>query len=170
MNCSQQNINRDPWYPAKTTPVYDTYWKFAAKRQEIFFNRITNNNPPFTNDPILQEYKFTNAFRASDRVSQYLIKKVIYEGDQSPDEVFFRIILFKTFNKIETWELLSRKLGCIQWKDYKYGQYDKVFGYAVKSKQSIYSAAYIMPSGGMRLGHSLKYRNHLKLIERMMND
>ena len=27
----------------------------------------------------------------SDRVSQYLIKSVIYYGDQSPDEVFFRL-------------------------------------------------------------------------------
>ena len=33
--------------------------------------------------------------------------------------------------------------------------------------QKIYSAAYIMPSGGS-LGHERKHRNHLTLIERMI--
>ncbi len=166
----QKHITRDPWYPAKITPVYDTYWKFAAKRQEIFFQRIINNNPPYADDPILKEYKFTNAYRASDRVSQYLIKNVIYEGDQSPEELFFRIILFKTFNKIQTWEMLSQEIDCIKWEEYKYSRYEKILSNAVKSKQSIYSAAYIMPSGGKCFGHNLKYRNHLQLIELMMKD
>jgi len=51
-------------------------------------------------------YRFTNVYRASDRVSQYLIRRVIYEGDQSEEEVFFRTLLFKIFNRIETWEIL----------------------------------------------------------------
>ena len=90
---------------AKPTIVYDTYWRFAVERQNIFFSRVAGNSPPWTDDQILREYKFTNAYRASDRVSQYLIRHVIYKGDQSPEEVFFRILLFKFFNKIETWEL-----------------------------------------------------------------
>ena len=62
---------------------------------------------------MLATYKFTNAYRASDRVSQYLIRNVIYRDDlpMSPHEVFFRILLFKLFNKIETWELLERAIG-----------------------------------------------------------
>ena len=51
------------------------------------------------------------AYRASDRVSQYLIRNVIYRHDQGPEEVFFRIMLFKLFNKIETWELLEEHSG-----------------------------------------------------------
>ena len=61
--------------PLKPTVVYDTYWRFAAERQEIFFRRVVRTSqPPWTADPILAEYKFTNAYRASDRVSQYLIR------------------------------------------------------------------------------------------------
>ncbi len=59
-----------------------------------------------TADEILSTYKFTNAYRAADRVSQYLIREVIYHGDQSPENLFFRTLLFKIFNKIDTWELL----------------------------------------------------------------
>ena len=93
--------------PLRPTPVYDTYWRFAAERQEIFFRRAEQQPPPWTNDTILGSYKFTNAYRASDRTSQYLIQHVIYRDDlpDDPAEVFFRIVLFKLFNRIDTWEL-----------------------------------------------------------------
>ena len=92
----------------KSNIVYDTYWRFAAERQEIFFRRAKEQSPPWTNDNILNQFKFTNAYRATDRVSQYLIKNVIYFGNQSPKEVFFRILLFKLFNKIETWKSIEK--------------------------------------------------------------
>ena len=86
----------------KASIVYNTYWRFAAERQEIFFNRLREFLPPWSKDPILQAYKFTNAYRVTDRVSQYLIKEVIYKGDQRPEELLFRILLFKLFNKYDT--------------------------------------------------------------------
>ena len=67
--------------PARVTEVYESYWRFAAERQDIFFKRLQRSNEPLTRDPILSEYKFTNAYRASDRVSQYLIRHVIYRDD-----------------------------------------------------------------------------------------
>jgi len=156
--------------PAKPTVVFDTYWRFAAERQSIFFKRLAEFHPPWTDDPILMQHKFTNAYRASDRVSQYLIRNVIYKGDQSPDEIFYRIILFKLFNKIETWELLTKKLGEIRYADYSYKRYDRIFTKAMNSGQRIYSAAYIMPSGSRSFGTTRKHRAHLRLLERMMED
>ena len=161
---------RNRWAPIEPSVVFDTYWRFAAERQSIFFKRLAGFPPPWTDDPILMQHKFTNAYRASDRVSQYLIRNVIYKGDQSPDEVFFRIILFKLFNKIETWELLTRKLGEIRYADYSYRRLDQVFTNAMNSGQRIYSAAYIMPSGSRSFGTTRKHRAHLKLLERMMED
>tara|TARA_B100000678_G_scaffold241934_1_gene213068 strand:+ start:58 stop:1044 length:987 start_codon:yes stop_codon:yes gene_type:complete len=153
----------------KKSKVYDTYWKFAVERQNIFFNRI-NNEDIWTHDEILIKHKFTNAYRASDRVSQYLIKEVIYNHSQEPKEVLFRILLFKTFNKIETWESLLIRLGRISYKDYSFEKYDNILTAIMDSKRAIYSGAYIMTSGRTRFGHSKKHRNHLKLIEFMMND
>lgn len=156
--------------PAKATEVFDTYWRFAAERQAVFFRRFRGDPPPWTNDPILREYKFTNAYRASDRVSQYLIRNVIYTGDQSPDEVFFRTILFKTFNRIGTWELLLRHLGEVTYEGYTYSRYNSVLSRALERGQRLYSAAYIMPSGRSVFGYRRKHRTHLKVIERMMED
>ena len=162
--------NNSRWLPTKTTQVFDTYWKFAAERQSIFFRRIAGGNEKITNDEILGTYKFTNAYRASDRVSQYLIRHVIYEGSQTIEEVFFRIILFKTFNKIDTWELIENHVGKISYKNYEFKIYDSILTYALERRQSIYSAAYIMPSGSKSFGQNYKHRNHLLLIEMMMRD
>jgi hypothetical protein len=158
--------------PAKPTVVFDSYWRFAAERQKIFFSKLEGIPRPWTKDPILSTYKFTNAYRASDRVSQYLIRHVIYRHDlpTSAIDVFFRIMLFKLFNKIETWELLQRKLGQITHSSYSFERYDDVLTTAMSSGQTIYSGAYIMPSGGKLLGHSVKHRNHLKLLEMMIAD
>ncbi|WP_377478575.1 MAG: putative DNA base hypermodification protein [Microcoleus anatoxicus] len=158
--------------PTKPTVVFDSYWRFAAERQKIFFKKLEKAQIPWTDDQILSTYKFTNAYRASDRTSQYLIRNVIYRNDlpACSTEVFFRIMIFKLFNKIETWQLLENKIGCITYADYSFERYDKVLTEAMKSEQTIYSAAYIMPSGGKTLGHTTKHRNHLKLIELMMAD
>ena len=158
--------------PAKPTVVFDTYWRFAAERQKIFFRKLENTAISWTDDPILSTYKFTNAYRASDRTSQYLIRNVIYRDDlpSSTNEVFFRILLFKIFNKIETWQLLENKLGDIIYANYSFERYDQVLTEAMQLDQAIYSAAYIMPSGGKTLGYTTKHRNHLNLIEMMMAD
>ena len=156
--------------PAKQTVVYETYWHFAVKRQEVFFRRLEGCPPPWTHDSILARFKFTNAYRASDRVSQYLIRNVIYDGSQSLEEVFFRTLLFKMFNKIETWELLKAVVGDIEYSSYSFDAYDRVLSQALVAGRAIYSAAYIMPSAGRVFRYAKKHRNHLKLIERMMED
>jgi hypothetical protein len=160
-----------PLAPAKTTEVYDSYWRFASLRQEAFFNRIENQSFPWSMDPILKQYKFTNAYRAADRVSQYLIKEVIY-NDQlpgSPKEILFRILLFKLFNKIETWELLKHSFGPLTIDGYNFQHFDRVLHQAIASGRRIYSAAYIMPSIQSRFGFERKHSNHLKLIELILD-
>lgn len=158
--------------PAKTTEVYDSYWRFATERQRIFYRRHLGQAGPWTDHPVLGTYKFTNAYRASDRVSQYLIRHVIYRDDlpAAAAEVIFRILLFKFFNKIETWELLERQLGTISFEGYRFSDYDRILSGAMAKGSRIYSAAYIMPPGSSAFGQKAKHQNHLLLLERMMAD
>lgn len=95
----------------RTSPVFDTYWRFACERQEMFMRRVHGATPPWTEDPILGAHRFTNTYRASDRVSQYLIRRVIYEGSQKPEEVVFRTILFKLFNRMTRGRRFAQILG-----------------------------------------------------------
>ncbi len=88
--------------------VFKYYFYFIQERMSIFWRKY-NNASLLTKDPILQTYKFTNVYRACDRVSQYLIKNVIYKGLEryNPEDVLLRILVFKVFNKIETWEYIN---------------------------------------------------------------
>lgn len=153
----------------KTTPVYDAYWNFAVKRQEVFFNRIKHIAPPWTDDDIIQKYKFTNVYRAADRVSQYLIKEVIYsKGKFTPEDQLFRILFFKLFNNINTWNYMEQSLGEIRFSDYSYKKYNQLLLQKIDENQRIYSAAYIMPSGKTCFGYDKKHQNNLKLLELIM--
>lgn len=150
------------------TPVFDTYWKFAAKRQAIYEARLRGLPGPWTDDPILRHHRFTNCYRAADRVSQYLISQVAYQGDQHPVEVVFRTLLFKFFNRVSTWDLLQRTIGELAWSSFNHAVFDQVLTQAFNSGQRLYSAAYVIPPP--RLGSVHKHSNHLSLLEHMMRD
>lgn len=153
----------------RATPVFDSYWRFAAARQDLFTRRISGQPAPWTSDPIVAAHRFTNAYRASDRVSQYLIHNVIYSDPEAVEEVFFRTLLFKVFNRIDTWELLVEELGeTPSWKSFDLEGYARILDRAMDAGRRLYSAAYIMPSPPF--GSPRKHRNHLQLLDRMMRD
>ncbi|MEV7804966.1 nucleotide kinase domain-containing protein [Microbispora sp. NPDC088329] len=147
--------------------VFDTYWWFAAERQQVFHHRAAGDPPPWTTDPVIGRHKFTNVYRASDRVSQYLIRDVIYTGPQDVEELVFRILLFKLFNKIETWELLTGAIGePPSWEGYDFARYNQALTAAMQRGEKVYSAAYIIPNPGF--GEARKHGNHLRLLEHVM--
>jgi hypothetical protein len=84
------------------------------------------------------------------------------------EEVFFRTILFKLFNRIETWEHLVRSVGPITWKTLQLSRAEVALDSLMASGQPVYSAAYIMPSPPF--GQVRKHANHLRLLEHMMRD
>ncbi len=151
----------------RPTKVFDTYWRFAAERQRIFFLRAKAEPPPWTDDPILQRYKFTNAYRASDRVSQYLIREVIYDAERDFVDTFLRIVLFKIFNRIETWQTLERAIGDLNVADFDPLRLGAVLEGELAAGRRIYSGAYIMPTGGRK---QRKHRLHLELLASMVQD
>lgn len=134
--------------------VFDTYWSTLAERQEIFYGKTTD-------DPIFQQYKFCNVYRASDRVSQFLIKNVIYQYIYPPKDTLFRIFLFRLLNKIETWKNLESLLDDISLKSFSYDCYSKIFE---KLPRPIYGNAFIL-CATKAFGYDQKYLNHLALLQ-----
>lgn len=149
----------------KKSIVLDTYWKFACERQNIFYRKLASSTETLTSDEILKKHKFTNAYRASDRVSQYLIKDVIYTGENhSNNDILLKILLFKIFNKIDTWELIKSEFGSISAENFEFKRLNSILSGAMKAKESIYSGAYIMASGKSIFGFDRKHENHLQLL------
>jgi len=150
----------------RPTKVFDTYWRFAAERQQVYQARLRGEPPPWTTDSIIASHRFTNCYRAADRVSQYLINEVIYRGSQDADEVVFRILLFRFFNRISTWRLLHSALGELTWAAFRLDRYDQVLSRAFSRGERIYSAAYVVPPPTLGAPH--KHSNHLLLLQQMM--
>lgn len=154
----------------KRQEIYDMYWHFAYERQEIFVKKLKGENSPWTDDLILREYKFCNAYRVNDRVSQYLLKKVIYNGKNYSDrDMLFRIILFKLFNKETTWEILENKFGDITLEKFDIKLFSNVLSEAKEKGISIYNDAYIS-CANKAFGYDNKHDNHLALLKNMFVD
>ena len=147
--------------------VFDTYWRFAAARQAVYLARLRGEPGPWTWDAILAEHRFTNCYRASDRVSQFLIREVAYRGSQDPTEIVFRVLLFKLFNRVGTYRMLEQHLGTPTAAAFDAGAYDEVLGRAFAQGQRLYSAAYVIPPP--RLGAKRKHTNHLRLLRLMLD-
>ena len=128
--------------------------------------RVTAAPMPWTTDPVLLSYRFTNAYRAADRVSQYLIRNVLYRGEQTPHEIFFRCLLFKLFNKVETWKHLTDQLGPPATETFDPDRYALALDHLLDARTTVYSAAYIMPCPPF--GQARKHGNHLRLLDLML--
>lgn len=152
----------------QATAAFDSYWRLAAERQRIFFRRLRNEPPPWTDDPILGAHRFTNAYRASDRVSQFLINQVIYGRPANERSLVLRVLLFKVFNRIETWEHLETEAGPILDDNFEVARLGGILDARLASGERLYSPAYIMPSP--KLGSPRKHVNHLRLLETMLVD
>jgi hypothetical protein len=147
----------------RVSPVFDSYWRFARARQDVYEARVAGTSGPWTSDPVLTTFRFTNAFRAADRVSQELLRAQ-RAGDSNPHEVLFRTLLFRFFNRPQTFRLLAAELGGVpSWAEFDRRRYAAVLGQAMGAGERLYSAAYIIPSPP--LGYPRKHDNHLALLE-----
>lgn len=145
--------------------VLASYWRLAAERQRVYHSRLAGVPAPWTHDVIVSQYRFTNAYRAADRVSQDLIQ-MVYTGSQDPDDVLLRILLYRFFNKPETWRAIEGAMGEVRAVDFDPQACGAFLDQALAQGERIYSAAYIVPPPPF--GHQRKHRNHLALIETMI--
>lgn len=148
--------------------VYDLYWIFAARRQLAFERRLAGYQKPWTEDPIIERYKFCNVFRAADRVSQYLIQHVIYDRtNQNPSDLLFRIIAFRMFSHPETWISVTAKLGgAPTLNDLRSGGFEKALKEVKRETGRLYTGAFIL-CANKAYGFDEKYRNHVALFREM---
>ena len=147
--------------------VYAAYWHLAAERQRVFYRRLRGYPAPWTEDEIIKNHRFCNSFRASDRVSQYLIRRVIYGEHLSrdPRDIIFRILLFRFFNQESTWDLLESLYG-----DPKISNFDVDTWYkGMDTGQGLFNGAF-MTCGIKTHGYDKKHGNYLGLVHDMVGE
>lgn len=154
--------------PVPRPRIYDLYWYFASERQRIFERRVAGEPGPWTDDPILREFKFCNVFRAADRVSQYMIRDVCYHSEPcTDDDRLFQITAFRTFSKTATWRTVRDILGRYPTlDDLADGAFTSALDQARQRNGGLYTGAFILCATDA-YGQSSKHRNHVELFRHM---
>jgi hypothetical protein len=154
--------------PTPRPEVYDLYWIFAARRQAVFERRTAGHPGPWTDDTILQRFKFCNVFRASDRVSQYLIREVAYgPADDTPADRLFRIVAFRTFSNTDTWDGVLVRLGHPpSLEDLASGAFEAALDDVKAERGGLYTGAFIL-CATKAFGYDQKHKNHVALFKHM---
>lgn len=86
-------------------------WKhWIIERNRIYVKKeVEGLSAPWTEDPILREFKFTNVKRWQDRETRWLIDNVIKNDVLSYEDKIYNCILFRSWNKGNTFEIICGK-------------------------------------------------------------
>lgn len=144
----------------------DSFWRFIDKRQRVWFRRVVEGqSPPWTEDDILQKYRFTNVYRILDPGTQYVIQNIL-EGDVSREDKVLNVMMYRLIGRQETHEFLG-----IQSLD----SFDPVeFERHLKHRRDeigepVFTGAY-MVSGYNQMGSSDKVENVARLFSKLTSN
>lgn len=90
-----------------TTSESFGFWKFVVERQRIFHKRQLGLPAPWTLDPVLQRYHFTNVFRDLDRGTQVLAETLDRHSGADPALKILNVMFYRTVNNAHTWGTLG---------------------------------------------------------------
>lgn len=102
--------------------------------------------PPWTQDPILREYKFTNVFRHHDRTSAELRERFYgphFNADRR--EILMNCALFRYFG---TWEFAE----AIGWQDFEEFDFEGIKQLAserLQKRERVFTGAYVITNQGI---------------------
>lgn len=79
------------------------FFAYARERHSVYLRRRAGLQPPsvWTQDPILQEFRFTNVFRELDRTTEHF-RRTVRDPLRSSGAVLLATVLWRWFNRTET--------------------------------------------------------------------
>lgn len=91
-------------------PLVDEFWDWIIERQQIHVRKeIEGQDPPWTDDPVLQTRHFANVYRSLDRVTRYYIDEIANET--TPESTFLSTALFRILNTEIGWNLVGQPIS-----------------------------------------------------------
>jgi hypothetical protein len=125
---------------AKLSPI-DRLCYWVRERHQIYLKKLCGDPPPWTDDPILQDYWFTNPYREHDKVTKWF-RENIREPLRDDPAVLFATICFRWFNRPTTGKvLIERDLLC---------HWDADFAIEALQEQSksgpVFTGAFVIPN------------------------
>lgn len=121
------------------------FFAFMAKREQLRLRKAAGGPWPWSDDEILNTYKFTNVKREHDRTTLWMRKHWTGPHENRPaGEIIFNCALFRYFGTTEF-------AAAVGWQE----KFDaeavvRVAGDRQRRGQKIFTGAYIIPSLGIR--------------------
>jgi len=85
--------------------MIDAFFAFVRERYRIRQQRNAGLPWPWTDDPLLRKYSFTEVFREDDRTTAWL-RKYVREPLRDHPQVLPAVLIFRWFNRISTGEAI----------------------------------------------------------------
>ena len=139
-------------------PNLPIYLQYINEREHMRIRREDQSlPPPWTDDPILDNFRFTNIHREDDRVSRDLDAAMFEHFGAPARQMVYNALTFRTFNKLDAW------LAAGGWHYHPHSEVDCVSADEfVDNGGSMFSNAYVVVNS-MVTG----YRKHRWYMEVM---
>jgi len=149
------------------------FW-WINERHQIYIKKMRGDPWPWTRDPILQKYKFTNVFRQLDAETVKFNQRMRGMQEATKWDLLYYMILFRAFNRASTFDLLARyKDGMTRTRKMK-----QILHKAADRGEQIFTGAYIITNAGssdskidlMCDALGVQYRARQRIWEHMLAD
>lgn len=127
--------------PELRKATVDLFFYWINERHRIYLHKDQRMPKPWTEDPILRDYKFTNVFRQLDKGTVWLTKNFIepYKRDK-PELLFFNCAWYRMFN----WTGTGDAIGWRQFWDPD--DIEIMLNCRLEHKEQVFTGAHIVRS------------------------
>lgn len=126
-------------------------YNFIRRRYNIHLRKDVIGDPaPWTKDPVLQKFRFTNVRREHDRESRWLIQNISTNPNLSYEDKLLNSILFRLYNKHQTSELIGMPIHFSDNKNWDPEKYRHLFEDAVKANPKVVFFTGAFNTGGLK--------------------
>lgn len=121
----------------------ENFYGYLRSREEIRLKRATGVAGPWTDDPILQKYKFTNVRREHDYTSIKLREIYAKHEDASREVILLNCAIARYFGTCEFYEAVG-------WQDDFHPNHLKDLANArLRDRQRVFTGAYVITNQGI---------------------
>lgn len=132
---------------SKIKDPVERIFSFAYERYQIYLRRLEGDKPPWTKDPILQNYRFCNTYREDDKVTAWIRENWREPNSEDPD-LWFAMSVARFFNEPATLRVIGYPVPFDSMHNMemarRLNRYDK-------NGAKIFNAAYIIATGGLSI-------------------
>jgi len=145
-------------------PLANQFFSYIAKRADILLRKEAGEPKPWTDDPILQTYKFCNVYRADDRTSCQLIAEFYLPNKNAPaEQILLNAAIARCLGT-------SEFMHAVGWQQsFDPDLLRSVARSRLNAKQRVFTGAYNINNAGRRDPKEIVVTDHLASLWRTRN-